>query len=120
VVSEICGPADPVEIVAYDPRWRAAFEEAAEELRSALLPWLVALEHIGSTAVPGLAAKPVIDIQVGVRSLAHSGQIVAAVEALDYEYVPEFEADLPNRRYFRRWAVRRGDRGSRPGDNRAG
>lgn len=63
---------------------------------------MVEIEHIGSTAVVGLAAKPIIDIQVGVVSLDVSAQIVAAVEALSYVYVPEFERVLPNRRYFRR------------------
>ncbi len=45
-----------------------------------------------------------IDIQVGVRALGDSAAIVTAVEALGYEYVPEFEDELPDRRYFRRWA----------------
>ncbi len=95
---------DPVEIVDYDVRWPLQFDAAARELRRVLGVWLVEIEHIGSTAVPGLAAKPVIDIQIGVTSLRHSAEIVAAMEATAYEYVPEFEADLPNRRYFRRWS----------------
>ncbi len=94
---------DAIEIVGYDPGWKDAYETAAGELASALAPWVVSIEHIGSTSVPGLAAKPVIDIQVGVRTLDDSHAIVRAVEALGYEYVPEFEADLPERRYFRRW-----------------
>jgi GrpB-like predicted nucleotidyltransferase (UPF0157 family) len=98
------GVDDPVEIVPYDPQWPDAFEMAASELAAALEPWVVAIEHVGSTAVPGLAAKPVIDIQVGVRSLDQSEEIVAAVEALGYEYVSELEEDLPQRRYFRRWS----------------
>lgn len=57
------------------------------------------VQHIGSTAVRGLAAKPVIDIQVGVQTLDNSGEIVSAVESLGYEYVPEFEDELPDRRY---------------------
>lgn len=64
--------------------------------------WFVEIEHVGSTAVAGLAAKPIIDIQVGVASLDDSTRIVAAVEALGYVYVPEFERELPNRRFFRR------------------
>ena len=94
--------AEPVVIVDHDARWFKAFDEAAAELRDALRRWVVEIEHIGSTAVVGLAAKPVIDIQVGVVSLDVSHQIVAAVEALGYVYVPDFERDLPNRRYFRR------------------
>ncbi|MDQ4069311.1 MAG: GrpB family protein [Actinomycetota bacterium] len=103
-VSATSGAGDPVEVVAYDERWPLLFAAAERELRAALAPWLVDVEHIGSTAVPGLAAKPVIDIQVGVRSLEDSPQIVAAMESLGYEYVPELEDELPDRRYFRRWA----------------
>ena len=93
---------DPIEVVAYDQRWVELFAVAERELRVGLAPFVVEIEHIGSTAVPGLAAKPVIDIQVGVRTLDDSAKIVAALESLGYEYVPEDE--LPNRRYFRRWA----------------
>ena len=95
---------DPIEVVAYDQRWVGLFAVAERELRAVLGPFVVEIEHIGSTAVPGLAAKPVIDIQVGVRTLDDSAEIVAAVESLGYEYVPEFEDELPDRRYFRRWA----------------
>ena len=95
---------DPVEVVAYDERWVDSFTVAEQELRVALAPFVLDIEHIGSTAVPGLAAKPVIDIQVGVRALDDSAEIVASVESLGYEYVPEFEDELPDRRYFRRWA----------------
>ena len=90
-------------IAEYDPTWPEAYTVAAGELASVLGPWVVAIEHIGSTAVPGLAAKPVIDIQVGVRSLDDAAAIVDAVRSLGYEYVPELEAELPERRYFRRW-----------------
>ncbi|MEK7247869.1 MAG: GrpB family protein, partial [Chloroflexota bacterium] len=68
--------------------------------------WAVAIEHVGSTAVPGLAAKPIIDIMPAIRSLADARHIIAPMEALGYEYVPEFEDDLPERRYFRRGVPR--------------
>ncbi|HVM55113.1 MAG TPA: GrpB family protein [Acidimicrobiales bacterium] len=90
-------------MVPYDQRWEEFFADAERELRVALAPFVVEIEHIGSTAVPGLAAKPVIDIQVGIRTLDDSVEIVSAVESLGYEYVPEFEDELPDRRYFRRW-----------------
>lgn len=94
---------DPIEVVPYDQRWEEFFADAERELQVALAPFVVEIEHIGSTAVPGLAAKPVIDIQVGVRTLDDSVEIVSAVESIGYEYVPEFEDELPDRRYFRRW-----------------
>ncbi len=97
--------ADPIVIVDYDESWPEKFAVAAAELWVAVAPWIVEIEHVGSTAVPGLAAKPVIDIQVGVSSLRATPEIVAAIEGLGYEYVPEFERELPNRRYFRRSSV---------------
>jgi hypothetical protein len=63
----------PVELVPYDPSWPEQFLKESAILLPALATWLVgAIEHIGSTAVPGLAAKPVIDIMAGVRTLDES------------------------------------------------
>jgi len=62
----------------------------------------VAVEHVGSTAVPGLAAKPVIDIVVGVRRLKDAAACAAPLAAIGYECVPEYEAEIPDRRYFRK------------------
>src|SRR3954454_19843401 len=93
-------PNDPVVIVEYDPSWPAAYEAAAIDIRAALGPRLLDIEHIGSTAVPGLPAKPVIDMQVGVSGLGATPEIIVALSPLGYEYVPELEADLPERRYF--------------------
>jgi GrpB-like predicted nucleotidyltransferase (UPF0157 family) len=95
-------PADPIEIVDYDPAWVERYRAEEAAIRRALKPWLRDIEHIGSTAVPGLAAKPVIDIQVAVESLSATLDLVTALRSLGYEYVPELEADLPQRRYFRR------------------
>ena len=93
---------EPVEIVSYDPSWPGMFAQEAARIAGALGDQLLGIEHIGSTAVEGLVAKPVIDIQVGVRSLRATSSIVEAMAGLGYVYVPEFESELPNRRYFRR------------------
>jgi len=79
---------DEVEIVDYDPRWPLLFDEEARRLREVLDPSLVVgLEHFGSTAIPGLPAKPIIDILVAVRSLvAAQGTFVEALRGLDYVY----------------------------------
>jgi GrpB-like predicted nucleotidyltransferase (UPF0157 family) len=72
---------DEIEIVEYDPRWPALFAEEAALLRTALdSDLVVGLEHFGSTAIPGLAAKPIIDILVAVRSLAEARR--TAIEPL--------------------------------------
>jgi GrpB-like predicted nucleotidyltransferase (UPF0157 family) len=96
-------PSEPIEIADYDPEWPRTYACEAQDVRAAIAPWLLEIQHIGSTAVPGLPAKPVIDIMVGVRSLDASAEIVAALENVGYEYLPAFEGMFPFRRYFRRW-----------------
>lgn len=82
---------DEVEIVEYDPRWPALFEQEAERLRGALDPSLiVGLEHFGSTAIPNLSAKPIIDIVIAVCSLADArASFVESLQKLDYVYWAE-------------------------------
>lgn len=77
----------PVEIVPYDPSWPSQFSEEVASLRQALAPWLVGpIEHIGSTAVAGLAAKPVTDIMAAVQTLDESRAAIAAAAGLGYCY----------------------------------
>lgn len=79
----------PIEIAEYDPRWPGLFEHERQLLSDALAPWLVGPpEHIGSTAVPGLAAKPVIDIVAPVHDLAASVDAIEAAGRLSYVYYP--------------------------------
>jgi GrpB-like predicted nucleotidyltransferase (UPF0157 family) len=94
--------ADPVIVVHYDEAWPSLFEEERKRIEGAIGPWAEGIEHVGSTAVPGLAAKPVIDIMVGVKSLDDSPILVERLVGIGYEYVPQFERDLPFRRYFRK------------------
>jgi GrpB-like predicted nucleotidyltransferase (UPF0157 family) len=92
----------PVVIANYDPRWPLEYDEEKTRLQKALGPAMLAIEHMGSTAVPGLAAKPIIDIMVGVRSLDDVGPLMGPLRELGYEYAPDFEASIPNRRFFRK------------------
>lgn len=83
----------------YDPRWPALFDEVRAQLQQAVGRWVVGIEHIGSTSVPGLAAKPVI----GVLALADAdAHCIEPIVALGYEYIQRYEIDLPERRFFRR------------------
>jgi len=77
---------DEIEIVPYDPRWPALFDAEAIRLRAALDPNLIlGLEHFGSTAVPGLAAKPITDILIAVHSLAAAREaVIAPLEGIGY------------------------------------
>jgi GrpB-like predicted nucleotidyltransferase (UPF0157 family) len=87
-------PEAPVDIVPYNPAWPARFEAESAVLRRALAQWLRGpIEHIGSTAIPGLAAKDVVDIMAGVASLDASRPAIEAAEALGYCYAP-YQADV--------------------------
>jgi GrpB-like predicted nucleotidyltransferase (UPF0157 family) len=92
-----------VVLVEHQAAWSAHFEAAAAELRS--LFGDAALAHIGSTAVPGLCAKPVIDVMLGVAALGEVEGRIAALAEAGFRYRPEHETVLPERRYFTRQAV---------------
>jgi GrpB-like predicted nucleotidyltransferase (UPF0157 family) len=86
--------AAPIHIVPYDPRWVVQFEREKAALERLLAPWRRGpIEHVGSTAVPGLCAKPVIDIMVGVTSLAESESAKAALGEAGYQY-SEYKTDV--------------------------
>lgn len=89
-----------VEIVDYRDAWPRAFGSIAQALQAALAGVPVAVEHIGSTAVPGLCAKPVIDVLLGVPSLGEVERRIPALSALGYRHRPEHEQQIPLRRYF--------------------
>ncbi|HEY7295296.1 MAG TPA: GrpB family protein [Dehalococcoidia bacterium] len=81
-------------ILDYDPAWPGSYTREAELIEQALDGRYVALEHIGSTAVPGLAAKPIIDIMAGLESLADATACIAPLERIGYEFHPEITARL--------------------------
>ena len=77
-----------IEIVPYDPGWPDAFEAEAARLRAALKTLALRVDHHGSTAIPGLGAKPIIDIQVSVSTLQPLSAYGARLEAIGYVHVP--------------------------------
>ncbi len=89
-----------VEIVDYNPRWPSLFEEEKARILDAIGFWLADSQHVGSTAVPGLAAKPIIDIALGLRNLSDGERCIAPLQALGYEY--RGEAGIPGRLFFRK------------------
>lgn len=89
-------PPIPVFLAAYDPRWPQIAADHAERLR-VLGPILVAVHHIGSTSVPGLAAKPIVDLMPLVTDLADLDRQRSRVETLGYVWHGEF--GISGRRY---------------------
>jgi GrpB-like predicted nucleotidyltransferase (UPF0157 family) len=93
-----------LELAPYDPSWPLAFTAEAARLRGALGSLALRVDHNGSTSVPGLAAKPVIDIQVSVESLQPTDAYREPLRALGYVHVPhEDDSFCPFFHRPRRW-----------------
>ncbi|PRY34730.1 GrpB family protein [Umezawaea tangerina] len=83
-----------VTLVEYDPAWPGLFRREEERIRAVLGPVAVVVEHIGSTSVPGLAAKPIVDVVLGVPDSADEDAYLPALEAAGYVLrIREPEAD---------------------------
>lgn len=89
-----------VVVVPHDPRWRDLFEAEAQQVAAALGANVVAVHHIGSTAIPDIFAKPVVDLLVEVRDVAEVDGRSSSMESLGYEVLGEY--GIPGRRYFRK------------------
>ena len=105
---------EQVAVVPYDPIWSKVFDQERVHLQSCLPPQLVnRIEHFGSTAVPGLCAKPIVDILVEVTSLDQTREIIAPIlEAQGYDYFwrPSWGDDTPP---FYAWFIKRDKNGNR-------
>jgi GrpB-like predicted nucleotidyltransferase (UPF0157 family) len=87
-----------IEVVPYDPTWPESFRAEAARLRPIFADNLVEIHHMGSTSVPGLSAKPIIDLLVEVRDL---GEVDAGNDRMiALGYMPEGEFGIAGRRYF--------------------
>jgi GrpB-like predicted nucleotidyltransferase (UPF0157 family) len=89
-----------VHVAPYDPSWPTEFTAEAECVRAALAGVAVAVHHIGSTAIPGIFAKPIIDILLEVDDIQTLDAFSSALAELGYEAKGEF--GIPGRRYFRK------------------
>jgi GrpB-like predicted nucleotidyltransferase (UPF0157 family) len=92
----------PIVIADYDPGWPDLYQIEANRLRTALGDLLVAIEHVGSTSVPGLAAKPRIDIMPGLASEDDLDRTIEPITSLGFAYIAKYEDEMPYRRLFSR------------------
>jgi GrpB-like predicted nucleotidyltransferase (UPF0157 family) len=93
-------------IEAYTPNWSKQFEEERNALEKIVGNKVLAIEHIGSTSVEGLGAKPILDIALGVHDIGVIQSLVEPLKELKYEYVHHRE--FPERRFFRKGEWRAG------------
>ena len=89
-----------ITVLDYDPKWPLEYEKERDYIAEILNDNCICIYHIGSTAVPGLAAKPVIDIMAVVRSLEKTDDAAGKFSAIGYEYLGEF--GIAGRRYLRK------------------
>jgi GrpB-like predicted nucleotidyltransferase (UPF0157 family)/prolyl-tRNA editing enzyme YbaK/EbsC (Cys-tRNA(Pro) deacylase) len=89
-------------IAPYDPNWKSRFYEEKMNILAAAGKYFKDIEHIGSTAVPGLAAKPIVDVMAGAVSLDDAPHFIPPLEAIGYQYIQKYEIQMPERRYLTR------------------
>lgn len=90
-----------ITLVPYTSTWALDFEKEKNLLQKQIGKWCAAIEHIGSTAIAGILAKPIIDIMIGVYSLSDADQYcIMPITNMGYAYIQEYEAFTPERRFF--------------------
>jgi GrpB-like predicted nucleotidyltransferase (UPF0157 family) len=89
-----------IEIVPYDAEWPSLFQAESDNIRKVFGDEIIAIHHIGSTAIPGIKAKPVLDFMIEVRSIDRVDGFDQAMMGLNYEPLGEY--GISGRRYFRK------------------
>lgn len=89
---------DPIVIVDYDANWSSQYEQEKSQILDVLGDSIADIQHIGSTSVPNLAAKPIIDIIVGLEKIPLSSTQIISLEAIGYTYCGE--SGIPGRHFF--------------------
>ena len=93
-------PHPTLEIKNYSAAWHGMYHREAVMLRSIFWPVTARIEHVGSTAVKGLSARPIIDIMVGFVSVDHIDSRAEAICKAGYTFVPELADEVPGRHFF--------------------
>lgn len=87
-------------IELYNSAWKNKFEAEKKVLLELCNELILDIEHIGSTSVVNLGAKPIIDIMIGVEKLSVDKEIIPKIESLGYSYITKYEDIMPYRRFF--------------------
>lgn len=87
-------------IEPYNSKWKFEFEKESKLLLNSIKEKNTKIEHIGSTSIIGLGAKPIIDIMIGIEDFSSANNHIETIVDLGYEYVSKFENVMPYRRFF--------------------
>jgi len=90
---------DEVRLVPHDDSWASQFDGETQRLLSVIGDWARGIEHVGSTSIRGMRAKPIIDILAGIAEMSEVFRCVAPLESIGYRYLGEY--GLPGRHFFR-------------------
>ena len=90
-----------IELSEYNPKWQDIFFKEKKFLEN-VLPLNSRIEHIGSTSIKDLCAKPIIDILCGLENFLIAEDLINEIVALNYEYIEQYNAVIPERRYFKK------------------
>lgn len=93
-------------ISPYNDEWAIEFQKESKKIMGAIGDKVISIEHIGSTSVPGLGAKSLIDMMVAINNIDDADTLIEPLARLGYEFVPKTE--FPKRRFFRRGEWRAG------------
>lgn len=93
-----------VRLLPYDAQWSAEFAKEQEQIETVIGEYILSITHIGSTSIPGLCAKPIIDILIGLTCFQDGFNCVTGLEKLDYTF--RGENGIPGRHYFRKGTPR--------------
>ncbi|KAJ1958390.1 hypothetical protein GGI12_004749 [Dipsacomyces acuminosporus] len=91
---------EPMEVLDYDPRWADIYAEESKRIQAAIGDYIVEIEHVGSTSIPGLAAKPVIDMQIVVKDFSQLSACIEGMQSVGYYY--KGLCGIEGREYFKR------------------
>ncbi|KAI8320047.1 UPF0157-domain-containing protein [Martensiomyces pterosporus] len=91
---------EPMEVVDYDPRWADIYAQESKRIRDAIGAYVLDVEHVGSTSIPGLAAKPVIDIQIVVKDFSQLTECIEGMRSAGYFY--KGLCGIEGREYFKK------------------
>ena len=89
---------DIVKLIPYNRNWERLFEDEKSRLQEVIGAYVLDIQHVGSTSIPGMIAKPIIDIAIAVQSFEDATVCIKPIEQLGYEYRGEF--GIPRRHYF--------------------
>jgi GrpB-like predicted nucleotidyltransferase (UPF0157 family) len=90
--------SDVVRLIPYTNEWARLFQEEKSHLLAAVVEYVLDIQHVGSTSIPGMIAKPIIDIAIAVNNFEEANVCIKPIERLRYEYKGEF--GIPRRHYF--------------------